>query len=55
MDEEDAWAMAMQLKERRESLRPDLFIRVRVIRGYGSTARGSWWVLRKDEPRERTT
>ena len=51
MDEEAAWALAIRLKQRREELRPDLFVRVRVIPGYGY-GRGSWWVLRKDEQRE---
>jgi hypothetical protein len=51
MDEDEAWRMAIDLKARREELRPDLFVRVKVIRGHGRDARGSWWVLRRDEPR----
>ncbi len=50
--EESAWGMAIRLKQRREELRPDLFVRVRVIPGFGR-GRGSWWVLRRDEPRVR--
>lgn len=44
--EEAAWQMAVLLKTRREALRPDLFIRVRVIK-----AGGAHWILRREEPR----
>ena len=52
MDEESAWRMAVNLKQQREKLYPNLFVRVRVVPGYGPRAHGSWWVLRKDEPKE---
>jgi hypothetical protein len=50
LDEDAAWRMAIELKQEREKLRPDLFVRVKVVPGYGR-GRGSWWVLRKDEPK----
>lgn len=55
VSEDAAWDMAVQLKQRREELRPDLFVRVRVIPGFGRFAHGSWWILRKDEPRVKET
>lgn len=45
---ETAWFNARHLKEGREVLRPDLFVRVMVVRGPG----GSWWILRREETRE---
>lgn len=46
-----AWFNARHLKEQRESLRPELFVRVKVVRGPG----GSWWILHKEETRETET
>jgi hypothetical protein len=53
-DEDDAWALAVRLKARREELRPDLFVRVKVIRARGPHASGAWWILRRDESRRET-
>lgn len=46
-DEEAAWRTAVLLKEKREALRPDVRVRVRVVR-----AGGAHWVLRREETRE---
>jgi hypothetical protein len=45
---EESWSLARALKERREELRPDLFVRVSVV--WAQHAR-AWWVLRKEETR----
>lgn len=45
---ETAWFNARHLKEQRESVRPDLFVRVKVVRGPA----GSWWILHREETRE---
>lgn len=47
-DREAAWSTAVRLKQERERLRPDLFVRVRVVwSGRGS----SHLVLRREEKR----
>lgn len=47
-DREAAWSTAVRLKQERERLRPDLFVRVRVVwSGQGS----SHLVLRREEKR----
>lgn len=48
LSEEAAWDMAVRLKTKREALRPSVFVRVRVVR-----AGRAWWILRKEEERER--
>ena len=47
LSEEAAWFYARELKEGREVVRPDLFVRVRVVRGPGAY----WWILCREEPR----
>lgn len=46
-DSDGAWTEAMASKRTRELLRPDLFVRVKVIR-----ATGGYWILRREEPRQ---
>jgi squalene cyclase len=45
-NDDAVWATAVTLKHRREELRPDLLVRVRVVR-----AGGVRWILRREEPR----
>jgi hypothetical protein len=45
---EAAWSTAMRFKHERERLRPDLFVRVKVVPS-GST--NVWWILKKEESR----
>lgn len=45
-----AWDLAVKLKQRREELRPDLFVRVRVV-----AAGKAHWILRREEPRAKET
>ena len=45
---EAAWSTAMRLKLRREKLRHDLFVRVRVV---PSGQPNTWWILRREESR----
>jgi hypothetical protein len=47
-----AWRTAIAHKTERERLRPDLFVRVKAM---ASGVDGWWWVIRKDEPREKET
>jgi hypothetical protein len=42
-----AWSLAVKLKQRREQLRPGVFVRVRVVR-----AGGAHWILRREETKE---
>jgi hypothetical protein len=46
---ETAWSIAMRYKHERERLRPDLFVRVRVVPS-GST--NVWWILKQEIARE---
>lgn len=46
--EEIAWFNARHMKEQREEVRPDLFVRVKVVKGPG----GFWWILKREEVRE---
>jgi hypothetical protein len=50
MSEEGAWFHARFLKEAREDVRPDLMVRVMVVRG---PVGGGWWILHREEPREK--
>lgn len=45
---DSSWALAFALKERREVLRPDLFVRVSVV---WPNNVGAWWILRREEPK----
>lgn len=45
----EAWEIACALKQQRERLRPDLMVRVRVVKGPGV-----YWVLRREETRQET-
>ena len=49
--EEIAWFGAVHMKENRETVRLDLFVRVKVVKGPS----GSWWILRKEETRQKET
>lgn len=46
-DFDDAWDLARELKETRERVRADVFVRVQVI-----AAEGVHWILRREELRE---
>lgn len=46
-----AWTSAISYKQQRERLRPDLFVRVRVV----EPAAAAWWVIKREEPRSRST
>lgn len=48
-DWDRAWNDAGDLKATRERLRPDLLCRVKVVK-----ARGGYWILRREEPRQET-
>lgn len=47
-DKEAAWSTAVRLKQQRERLRPDVFVRVRVVWSGQGTVH---WVLRREERR----
>lgn len=47
-NEDAAWRMAIAFKQKREELRPDLFVRVKAI---PSGVGGWWWIIRKEEKR----
>lgn len=49
-DWDQAWVDASNLKTDREKLRPDLLVRVKVIK-----APGGYWILRREEPRAKET
>lgn len=44
-----AWRTAIAHKQRREHLRPDVFVRVKVV---PSGDQGYCWVIKREEPRE---
>lgn len=46
-DFDDAWELAAELKQARERVRGDLFVRVRVV-----PVQGVFWILRREERRE---
>lgn len=45
---EEAWSTATRFKHERERLRPDLFVRVKVV---PSGHLNTWWVLRQETSR----
>jgi hypothetical protein len=47
-DFDDAWDLAVQYKEMRERIQPDMFVRTRVIQ-----AARTYWVLVREEERAR--
>lgn len=50
---EDPWELAVVLKQARERLYPELFVRVHVIRVRTGPHRTAYWILRKEEKRQR--